>query len=105
MDPLLLTADERNRAPKGGFRAREFWRVVGLTRPYRRRLALGLVITVGFAGLHTVSIGGAFPVFKVLLEDEGLHGYVDRTIAARLLGGEFASLTDADSVRAPAGTP
>ncbi len=100
MNPKQLSADERNRAPESGFKAREFWRVVGLTRPYRRTLVLGLVITVGFAGLHTISIGAAFPVFQVLLEDEGLHGCVDRTIAAHRLGGVFGPPTDADSVRA-----
>ena len=52
MDPLLLSADDRQRAPKSGFRAREFWRLLALTRPYRRSLILGLLATVAFAGLH-----------------------------------------------------
>ena len=99
MDPHLLSADDRQRAPQSGFRSREFWRLLALTRPYRRGLIAGLLATVTFAGLHTVGISGAFPVFHVLLEEEGLHGWLDRTIAGHRLEVEFAPLTDADFVR------
>ncbi len=93
MDPLLITADDRQRAPSS-WRARDFWRLVRWTKPYRRSLALGLCCTVVFAGLHTVGIGGAFPVFQVLLEEEGLHGWADRASAGKRLGVEFAPLDD-----------
>ena len=99
MDPLLLAADDRQRAPQSGFRAHEFWRLLALTRPYRRSLIVGLLATVAFAGLHTVGISGAFPVFQVLLEEEGLHGWLNRTIAGHRLRVEFAAPTDADFVR------
>ncbi len=98
MDPLLITADDSQRAPSG-WRARDFWRLVRWTKPYRRYLAMGLCCTVLFAGLHTVSIGGAFPVFQVLLEEEGIHGWADRAIAGKRLGVEFAPLTDAHVAR------
>jgi subfamily B ATP-binding cassette protein MsbA len=99
MDPLLISADDRQRAPQSGFRAREFWRLLTLTRPYRRSLIVGLLATVAFAGLHTVGISGAFPVFQILLEEEGLHGWLNRTIAGHRLRVEFAAPTDADFVR------
>lgn len=99
MDPFLVSADDRHRAPQSGFRTREFWRLVALTKPYRRFLIAGLAATFAYAGLHTVGISGAFPVFQVLLEEEGLHGWLDRTIAGHRLQAVFAAPTDADSVR------
>jgi ABC-type multidrug transport system fused ATPase/permease subunit len=106
MDPLLITADDRQRAPSS-WRGRDFWRLVRWTRPYRQHLILGLCCTVVFAGLHTVGIGGAFPVFQVLLEEEGLQGWADRAIAGKRLGVEFTPLTDdyiAHLVRVPRDT-
>ena len=55
--------------------------------------------TIAFAGLHTVSIGGAFPVFKILLEEEGLHGWVNRIVAGDRLCVEFAPGEDVQTVR------
>ncbi len=98
INPLLIAADETQRAATGSFRAREFFRIVRLTRPYRSKLILGLILTVVFAGLHTVGIGGAFPVFQILLEEEGLHGWVDRTIAGHRLGVNFAPPGKNDTV-------
>ncbi len=96
INPLLIAADDSKRAPTGKFRVREFMRIVALTRPYRRALVVGLILTVAFAGLHTASIGGAFPVFQILLEDEGLHGWVNRTIAGHRLGADFAPISSAE---------
>lgn len=99
INPLLITADEENRAPKGAFRRREFFRIVALTKPYRRTLIIGLVFSILFAALHTLSIGGAFPVFQILLEDEGLHGWINRSVAGNRLGIDFAPLNSTDSAR------
>jgi len=99
MDPLLIAADDRQRAPQTRFRTREFWRLLALTRPYRRFLIGGLLATVAFAALHTVGISGAFPVFQVLLEEEGLHGWLNRTLASHRLKADFAPPTAADFVR------
>jgi len=99
MDPLLLAADDSQRAPRARFRSREFWRLVALTRPYRRSLVAGLVATIAFAGLHTVGISGAFPVFQILLEDEGLHGWINRAIAGHRLEVEFAPHSEVGFVR------
>ena len=85
MNPLLIDADEKHRAPKAPFRLRELRRVLALVWPFRRTLVVGLLLTVVFAGLHTVSIAGSFPILKVLLEPQGLHGWVDRTVASARL--------------------
>jgi len=97
-DPLLLNTREPEPRP-GRFSARDFARMLGLVRPHLRTLILGLLATVLFAGLHTLGIGGAFPVFKILLEPEGLAGWVDRTVAGGRLGVEFAPLGSEDQPR------
>ncbi len=99
MNPKLVSADKKGRAPDKAFRAREFGRVVALTRNHRRGLVLGLIITVGFAGLHTISIAGTFPIFQVLLEEEGLHGWIDRAVVEDRLGMTLAPLVDGDVAR------
>ncbi len=90
MNPTLIAVEAKVNTPKARFRGRELVRLISLTCRYRVTLALGLLATVVFACLHTVSIGAAFPVFKLLLEEEGLHDWADRTIAGGRLGIEFA---------------
>jgi len=99
MEAAIISADDRQRAPDAGFRLFEFRRIVRLTWPYRRSLILGLVATVLFAGLHTAGISGAFPVFQILLEEEGLHGWSDRVLAGHRLGVDFAPLVDGAPLR------
>ncbi|MFQ5414336.1 MAG: ABC transporter ATP-binding protein [Phycisphaerae bacterium] len=99
MDPQLIDADERNRAPARGFHLREVARAAALTRPFKGTLAAGLIATVLFAGLHTVSIAGAFPVLKILLEHEGLRGWVERTMAGRRVGATFGPIEAADAAK------
>ena len=99
MNPLLIVADEKQRAPHRKFSAREFRRVISLTKPHRKTLIAGLLVTVCFAGLHTAGIGAAFPIFKVLLEEEGLHGWAARTVAGARLEAELAPLAEPDFVR------
>jgi len=99
IDPTLISADDTQRAPHQAFRTREFRRVVVLTRPYVGPLVVGLIATVAFAGLHTTSIGGAFPVFQILLEEEGLHGWADRVIAGHRLDVEFEPQSQSDFCR------
>ncbi len=82
------------------FRAREFWRMVGLTWPFRRLLITGVLLTIVFAGLHTVSLVGVFPVFKTLLESEGLRGWAERTVAGDRVGLALATpASDAAAMR------
>ena len=87
-----VPSSDSSAAGKARFQPRAFWRMLGLTWGYRRTLILGLLCTTAFAGLHTVGIGWAFPVFKVLLEPEGVRGWAHRTAAQRRLGVEFAPI-------------
>ncbi len=80
------------------FRAKHFRRMVALACRRRALLAVGLLATVVFACLHTVSIGAAFPVFKILLEDEGLRGWSNRTVAGQRLGLVLATPSEAETL-------
>ena len=97
MQPAMLSVNTRPETPKGGLRPRELMRIMGVCCRNRAALALGLLFTVLFACFHTISIGGAFPVFKLLLEQEGLHGWIDRTVAGARLGVELAPLSDPEA--------
>ncbi|MCH8147042.1 MAG: ABC transporter ATP-binding protein [Planctomycetes bacterium] len=99
MNPKLISADSKDKPADTRFRLGQVRRIVGLARPYRRTLALGLFFTVVYAGLHTLSLGAAFPVFKMLLEQEGLRGWADRSIAGERLGVVFAVPGRDESVR------
>jgi len=100
MDPALLSADaQQDTTKRGEFHFLEFRRIVALVWPQRLTLLLGVLATIAFAALHTFSIGGAFPVFKTLLEDEGLHGWVDRMSAGWRIGVGFAPADDGTIVR------
>ncbi len=100
MDPALLSADaQQDTTKRGEFHFLEFKRIIALVWPHRATLFLGIAATVAFAALHTVSIGAAFPVFKTLLEEEGIYGWVDRTLAGQRLGAVFAPVSDKAFVR------
>ncbi len=110
MDPKLISVDARDRPKDRSFHAREFKRLVALVWPHRAVLTLGLLATVVFVFLHMASLGGAFPVFRILLEQEGLGGWADRTIAGDRVGatlglsggGEVVRVTAIDDASAAA---
>ncbi|HRX85138.1 MAG TPA: ABC transporter ATP-binding protein [Phycisphaerae bacterium] len=80
MDPVLITADEKHRAPGGRIMTPEFRRMVALVWPHRRFLLIGLIGSIVYGLLHSVSIVGVLPVLKVMLTEEGLHGWVDQSV-------------------------
>ncbi len=95
MNPQQIAADDTQRAPRGRISVREFARVLALTRPYRKQLFLGILASVAFAGLQTAGLGAVFPVFKILLEQEGIRGWGHRLIAGDRLSVEFEPLDGA----------
>ena len=99
MDPTLISADAQDPRKDKAFHAREFRRLVVLTWAYKRALVTGLVCTVLFALTHTASLGGVFPVFVILLEDEGLQQRADRTLAGERLGATLVRGTSETFVR------
>ncbi len=94
----------RSRQHKGAVRSPNLRRVIRMSLRFRRTLLMGLVCTVVYACLHTVGIMTAFPVFKVLLDKEGVNGWVDRTVAGWRLGAELSQPVDAGGVRVVAVT-
>jgi ATP-binding cassette, subfamily B, bacterial MsbA len=99
MSRTVISIQAKQKVDYGRFQPRQFGRMVGLAWRFRRYLISGVLLTVVFAGFHTVSLVGAFPLFKMLLEQEGLHGWVDRTIAQERLGLEFAQTDDSGLLR------
>lgn len=90
MNPKLISVDAKAKAPEAKFRFGELGRLIGLASAQKKTLVLGLMATVVFAGLHTISVGTAFPIFKLLLEEEGLQGWAYRTVAGGRLDVDFA---------------
>ena len=99
MNRTVLAIQSKRRTDEGRFNLRDFGRMLALTWPFRAYLIPGVLLTVVFAVLHTVSLGAAFPVFKILLEEEGLHGWADRMIAGERLGMDLAPPSAKEEVR------
>lgn len=83
--------DPNHRDPKAdaSIVVRGFRRAVRASWRHRRYIILGIATGLIHAALHTVSLIGMLPVLKLLLEDEGLHGWVDRAVAGHRLDVEF----------------
>ncbi len=104
ISPQLITADDDQRAPKANAPRAEFFRVLRLVWPYRWMLVLGILCSILFAGLQTASLSAVFPVFKILLEDEGLAGWSHRMIAADRLGVELEQPVATEGKQPPTAT-
>ncbi len=91
MNRTLLSLHTKQRSAAPEFRPRDFRRMVALAWPFRRYLLAGVLLTIVFAGLHTVSLAGAFESPDKLLEEEGLRGWVDRSVAGERLGLALSS--------------
>ena len=105
MSGKLVILGARSSQRKGKVRSPNLRRVIRMSLRFRRTLVMGLLCTVVYACLHTVGIMTAFPVFKVLLDEEGVGGWVDRTVAGWRLGAELSPPVDAGGVRVVKVTP
>lgn len=99
MDPIFIKPDERHYAPRGRLITPEFWRMVSLIRPHWRFVLLGLIASIVYGLLNSVSIVGVLPVLKVMLTEEGLHGWVDQSITRHRMPGDLAVSRGAIVVR------
>ncbi|MCH7591582.1 MAG: ABC transporter ATP-binding protein [Planctomycetes bacterium] len=99
MNKTILSINARADTPKEKLHPREFRRMVAVCCRYPGPLLIGLFCTTVFAALHTVSIAAAFPVFKVLLDDEGVDAWADRIIAGERIGADLVLDGDADEIR------
>ncbi len=98
MKPELLSVDnQKPTSSDSAFRYAELRRLFALIWPFRRSVLLGLLATLIYISLHTFSLAAAFPVFKVLLEKEGLDGWIDRTVVGARFGIDVAPIAQADT--------
>jgi ABC-type multidrug transport system fused ATPase/permease subunit len=99
MHPVIQSMDEEHRAPHARLPWRTTGRILALIRPHWREVAVGVLLTLVFAGMHTLSVASLYPVLKVLLEPEGVRGWLDRTVAGERFGAVFAPPSDADATQ------
>jgi len=95
----MIVFNAKAEARKGNLRSPQLRRVISLACQSRRLLVLGLLCTIIYACLQTGGLSGAYPVFKILLDEEGLQGLADRFVAGHRLGVEFAPAGNAKLLR------
>ncbi|MCP4590947.1 MAG: ABC transporter ATP-binding protein [bacterium] len=86
MDPKRIVADDASKAPAGSVRSAQFRRMVSYVGPHRRYLAVGILGAVIAAALNAISIGSVVPVLNILVQEHGLHGWIDRSLAEARTG-------------------
>ena len=74
------------KAPSARIRSPQFRRMVGYVWPHRKYLAVGIAAAVVAAALNAVSIGTILPVLNILMQESGLHGWLDRAAAEKRTG-------------------
>ncbi len=100
MGPELLSVDARKPKSKdSAFRYAELRRLFSLIWPFRNSLILGLCATLIYISLHTFSLAAAFPVFKVMLDKEGLDGWINREVVSSRLGIDIAPIDVGDDTK------
>jgi ABC-type multidrug transport system fused ATPase/permease subunit len=99
MKAKYAAAAQENRAPAGSLRSPQFRRMVALSWPHRRLIFLGMMASIGYALFNAVSVAGLVPILKVLVSEEGLFGWADRTSAESRLGAELDVGIPADTPR------
>ncbi|MCD6365141.1 MAG: ABC transporter ATP-binding protein, partial [Planctomycetes bacterium] len=94
---------------------KNFFRSLGYLKPYRGRLIVSLMCVAMIGVLWAGGLGMIAPVLKVMIDREGLHGWIRRTAAEDRLGAKVrirgvsqsflnrsdGAPTDADSVAQP----
>src|SRR3990172_11885421 len=75
---------------KPGMTFIHFRRLLGYTWPHKRYLVPALFCVLLMAVTYSISIGSLLPVMKVMIEDEGLHGWVYRHVGESRLKGLFS---------------
>jgi ATP-binding cassette, subfamily B, bacterial MsbA len=93
--------NKRDKNKHGKFNPRAFFRVARTVLPHRGLLFVGVATSILYAALHSVSILGALPVLKLLLEEEGLHGWVDRSVAGLRIDATLVVQETPDDVERP----
>ncbi|MCH7701800.1 MAG: hypothetical protein IID37_08935, partial [Planctomycetes bacterium] len=74
----------------GPTNTRHLRRMIGLTRPHRKVLAVGIGAAMIAAAFHAASLSGMLPILQIMVADEGLHAWVDRNAASQRIGADLA---------------
>jgi ABC-type multidrug transport system fused ATPase/permease subunit len=101
MQTELIIADDKNQAKPSSIRTPHFRRMLRLVWPHRRLVTVGLIASIFYGFLNSAGIVSVLPVLKVMLSDEGLHGWVDRSIAENRLGVDLDIRTQPDGTDTP----
>ena len=72
-----------------------FRRVLQYIIPQYKAAIVSFVCALIVAGLFSLSLGAMLPLMKVMLGEEGLHGWVNRAIVKERAGITFISLSSA----------
>jgi len=68
-----------------------FRRVLGYVTPQYKAVILSVLCALVVAMLFTLSIGALLPLMKVIIGEEGLHGWVERAVIKHRCGISFAA--------------
>lgn len=77
---LLAQRTQSRRASKREAR-QAFWRTLALVRPHRRSMIAGLLLGLGVALTYAASLGGLYPVLKVVVGDQSIGASLLETAA------------------------
>lgn len=86
--PTLADRKRQQQATSRELRA-SFWRMLGLLRPHKFRLILGLVLGFGVALTYATSLAGILPVLKVVVEQKNLRTWFEEAAAKAAEKGAF----------------
>ncbi|MFH0982908.1 MAG: ABC transporter ATP-binding protein [Planctomycetota bacterium] len=86
IDLERIVAEDSTKAPGASLRSPQFRRMVGYVRPHRKYLTVGIAAAVVAAALNAVSVGSVVPVLNILMQESGLHGWIDRSVAEQRTG-------------------
>ncbi len=69
---------------------KHFRRMLGYAWPHKRYLVPAVFCVLLMAVSYSAGIASILPALKVIVEPEGLHGWIDKTIAGERLKAQFA---------------
>ena len=77
----------------------EFWRACRFLYPYRWIVATSILCALFVGAAFTGGIGTMLPIMRVLIEGDTIQTWMDREIAERRLGADFADSTQGTYLR------
>jgi len=78
-----------------------FWRIFGYVWPQWQRIIVVVLSALILSLLLSLSFMTVIPLLKVMMGDEGIHGWVERKICSARYGISFASTDGLGEVEAP----